>query len=224
MPLRKDLLHRAVIYEGDASRRGTASTKHRSEVFGSRRKVLPQKGTGRARAGHRQSPIRKGGGVAHGPHPRDFSTGLPKKVYDKAWRTALSYRLRKDELKIVDDVIDLPDGATSWFMNSFYETLPWGQGCGRSLFLVDTISDRFGEAMANMGKHGLVKDIEDVDVKDLLELGRIVIERRVLDALLVAHASDIASEVPLHTARHYVGTGYRGSAKMYEQLLNRAEP
>ncbi|KAI9878057.1 MAG: 54S ribosomal protein, mitochondrial, partial [Watsoniomyces obsoletus] len=92
MPLRRDLLHRAVIYEGDAHRRGTASTKWRSEVHGSNRKIQPQKGTGRARAGDKKSPIRRGGGVAHGPKPRSFATGLQRKVYDQAWRTALSHR------------------------------------------------------------------------------------------------------------------------------------
>src|SRR5690242_9859770 len=94
LPLRRDLLHRAVIFEGDATRQGTASTKTRFEVHGSHRKIRPQKGTGKARLGTRQSPMLKGGGKSFGPHPRDFSTELPRKMYDLAWRTALSWRYR----------------------------------------------------------------------------------------------------------------------------------
>ena len=94
VPLRKDILHRAVIYEGDATRQGTANTKWRSEVHGSNRKIRPQKGTGSARLGDKKSPMLKGGGVAFGPKPRDFATGLNRRVYDLAWRIALSYRYR----------------------------------------------------------------------------------------------------------------------------------
>jgi hypothetical protein len=83
MPLRKDILHRAVIYEGDMTRQGTASTKYRSEVHGSNRKIRPQKGTGAARLGDKKSPMLKGGGVAFGPKPRDFSTELPRRAGDR---------------------------------------------------------------------------------------------------------------------------------------------
>ncbi|RMZ75915.1 hypothetical protein DV738_g5233, partial [Chaetothyriales sp. CBS 135597] len=224
MPLRRDILHRAVIYEGDATRQGSASTKHRSEVHGSNRKVLPQKGTGKARAGDKKSPIRRGGGVAHGPKPRDFSTGLQRKVYDMAWRTALSHRYRRDELKIIDGVIDLPQGASTWFMDGFFEAWAWGKGNGRTLLVADSISDELKEAMANLGHHGLVKDIEDVDVKDLLEMGRVVIERRALDALFVAHSSDIHLPVQLNLARLHAKEGWQGPTQRYAEELNVSGP
>lgn len=91
-----------MIFEADAARQGTASTKTRWEVRGSGRKLYRQKGTGRARVGDKNSPLRRGGGVSHGPKPRDFSTDLNRKVYDRAWRTALSYRYRRGELVVVD--------------------------------------------------------------------------------------------------------------------------
>ena len=124
MPLRKDILHRAVIYEGDMTRQGTASTKYRSEVHGSNRKIRPQKGTGSARLGDKKSPMLKGGGVAFGPKPRDFSTELPRKIYDQAWRTALSYRYRKGELILVDGEldVDVADGALQRYMR---DLLTW---------------------------------------------------------------------------------------------------
>ena len=87
-----------------ASRRaGTASTKTRAEVRGSRRKILPQKGTGNARHGDRKANIFVGGGVAHGPHPRDYYYALPKKVRKKALKGVLSMKLKDGELTIIED-------------------------------------------------------------------------------------------------------------------------
>ena len=86
-----------------ASRRaGTASTKTRAEVRGSRRKILPQKGTGNARHGDRKANIFVGGGVVHGPHPRDYYYALPKKVRKKALKGVLSMKLRDGELTVIE--------------------------------------------------------------------------------------------------------------------------
>ena len=205
MPLRRDLLHRAVIYEGDAHRRGTASTKWRSEVHGSNRKILQQKGTGRARAGDKKSPIRTGGGVAHGPKPRSFATGLQRKVYDQAWRTALSYRYRKGELIIVDNDIKMPNLTDARYLSNLFEENRWGKGFRRSMLVTDSIAEDLARAMKAIGEHGLVKDIKDVDVKDMLETGRIVIERRVLNSLLAFHSSDLVESMKLDNARRQFG-------------------
>jgi large subunit ribosomal protein L4 len=87
-----------------ASRRaGTASTKTRADVRGSRRKILPQKGTGNARHGDRKANIFVGGGVAHGPHPRDYYYALPKKVRKKALKGVLSMKFKDGELTIIED-------------------------------------------------------------------------------------------------------------------------
>ncbi|RUM50793.1 MAG: 50S ribosomal protein L4 [Hydrogenothermus sp.] len=87
-----------------ASRRaGTASTKTRAEVRGSRRKILPQKGTGNARHGDRKANLMVGGGVAHGPHPRDYYYALPKKVRKKALKGVLSTKLKDGEIIFIED-------------------------------------------------------------------------------------------------------------------------
>ncbi|OCT45406.1 54S ribosomal protein yml6, mitochondrial [Cladophialophora carrionii] len=186
-PLRRDILHRAIIYEADMTRQGTASTKWRFDVHGSNRKLYQQKGTGRARVRDKKSPIRRGGGVAFGPKPRDFSTELPEKVYQQAFRIALSYRLRKNELIILDNQITLPEDNSARFLNNIFEANQWGQGHGRSLLVTKTLekyNPRVFEAMGTIGEHGELKDIEDVDVKDLLTSGRVVIERSALLRLL----------------------------------------
>jgi len=86
-----------------ARRAGTASTKTRAEIRGSRRKILPQKGTGNARHGDRKANIFVGGGVAHGPHPRDYYYALPKKVRKKALKGVLTMKLKDGELTIIED-------------------------------------------------------------------------------------------------------------------------
>ena len=129
LPLRRDLLHRAVIYEADGTRQGTASTKWRSEVHGSGRKMRPQKGSGKARIGDKKSPMLRGGGVTFGPKPRDFSTKLPRKIYDLAWRTALSYRYRRGELVIVQKIEDGHVRGMRW-LQEVMEGNRWGKPFG----------------------------------------------------------------------------------------------
>jgi large subunit ribosomal protein L4 len=85
-------------------RAGTASTLTKGEVAGSNKKPWKQKGTGRARAGLRQSPVWRGGGVAFGPHPRDYSVKLNKKVSRLAFRRALSERIAAGAVKIVEEL------------------------------------------------------------------------------------------------------------------------
>lgn len=100
-PIRKDILHLCAVHYLDAQRQGTACTKTRGEVRGSGRKIRPQKGTGRARLGDGQSPMLRGGGVAFGPKPRDFSTKLNRKVIEMGMRVALSAKLKEQRLGVV---------------------------------------------------------------------------------------------------------------------------
>ena len=86
----------------NARRAGTASTKSKGEVAGSNRKPWKQKGTGNARAGFRQSPVWRGGGVAHGPHPRSFAQKVNKKVVALAFARAVSDRLAEGDVIVVD--------------------------------------------------------------------------------------------------------------------------
>ena len=86
----------------NSRRAGTASTKSKGEVAGSNKKPWKQKGTGNARAGFRQSPVWRGGGVAHGPRPRSFARKVNKKVVALAFARALSDRLVAGDVIVVD--------------------------------------------------------------------------------------------------------------------------
>lgn len=90
-------------------RQGNASTKTRAEVNLTKRKIYRQKGTGRARAGKASSPIRVGGGVAHGPRPHSFRQRIPKKVRRSAIRSALSLKAAGGEIRILKNFsLDFP--------------------------------------------------------------------------------------------------------------------
>ncbi len=97
------VLHEVVCMQRANRRAGTASTKTRGEVRGGGAKPWRQKGTGRARAGSRTSPIWRGGGTVFGPRPRDYSYKVPKKVRRLALRMALSARRQEGNLVVLDD-------------------------------------------------------------------------------------------------------------------------
>ena len=96
------LVHQVVVAQLAAARQGTHSTKRRGEVSGGGKKPYRQKGTGRARQGSTRAPQFAGGGVVHGPKPRDYSQRTPKKMKAAALRVALSDRARNDRLHVVD--------------------------------------------------------------------------------------------------------------------------
>jgi large subunit ribosomal protein L4 len=99
------LLHQVVVAQLAAARQGTHKTKTRAEVSGAGRKPFKQKGTGRARQGSIRAPHMTGGGVVHGPTPRDYSQRTPKKMKAAALRGALSDRARNGRIHIVDALV-----------------------------------------------------------------------------------------------------------------------
>ena len=100
----KQLLHDAVVMYQTNRRQGSAKTKTRGEVVGSTQKMYRQKGTGRARAGSRRSPVRRGGGHAFPKRPKDWSYRLPKKALRSATRMALASRIADDEVTLIDEL------------------------------------------------------------------------------------------------------------------------
>jgi len=104
VPFNEAVVHQAMVRQRANARQGTASTKTRSEVSGSNRKLFRQKGTGFARAGDRRSPLRRGGGITFGPKPRDYRQAMPKKMRQLALRCALSAKARDEELKVIAEL------------------------------------------------------------------------------------------------------------------------
>ncbi|WP_086669029.1 50S ribosomal protein L4 [Lentzea kentuckyensis] len=100
------LLHQVVVGQQAAARQGTHSTKTRGEVSGGGKKPYRQKGTGRARQGSTRAPQFAGGGIVHGPQPRDYTQRTPKKMKAAALRGALSDRARANQVHVVSGLVD----------------------------------------------------------------------------------------------------------------------
>src|SRR5665648_325107 len=109
-------MHQVVNAQLAAKRQGTHSTKRRGEVSGGGRKPYRQKGTGRARQGSTRAPQFKGGGIVHGPKPRDYSQRTPKKMIAAALRGALSDRARHGRIHVFSALVegDKPSTKAAW--------------------------------------------------------------------------------------------------------------
>jgi len=109
VPFNQAVVHQALVRQRANARQGTASTKTRSEVAGSSRKLFRQKHTGMARAGNKKSPLRRGGGITFGPKPRSYRQDMPKKMRQLALRCVLSAKTRDEELMVLEQLeLDQP--------------------------------------------------------------------------------------------------------------------
>ncbi|KAL1748467.1 ribosomal protein L4 domain-containing protein [Schizophyllum fasciatum] len=194
-PIRRDILHLCVVHFRDGLRQGSANTKNRAEVRGSTRKIMRQKGTGHARVGDAQSPIRRGGGVVFGPKPRDFSTKLPRKVIEMGMRVALSAKVKERNLGIMRR-LEWPEGKTRTLADRIAAL-----GLRKTLFV--TGSERLPESLERAFRNiPMVKLVHasELNVYEALRWPRIVLD---LDA--VKHFEDVlkkdmpVAQVPLVT-------------------------
>ncbi len=101
-PFNEAVVHQVMVGLQANARQGTAATKTKGMIRGSTRKLFRQKGTGNARAGSKKSPLRKGGGVTFGPHPRDYRQQIPRKMRRLAIRCVLSAKAGDGELKVLE--------------------------------------------------------------------------------------------------------------------------
>ena len=157
----KTVMHEVLVAELAELRQGTASTKTRAEVRGGGRKPFRQKGTGRARQGSTRAPHMVGGGVVHGPKPRDYVKKVNKKVRKLALRSALATKINEGNLIVLDDFA-LETPKTKTFVN-FAKTLDFaGQ---KQLFVInDFTEDR------DYNLYMSVRNIEKTFVLDSREL------------------------------------------------------
>ena len=138
-------VHEAVVAYLAHQRAGTASTKSKSEVAGSGKKPWAQKGSGRARAGYKQSPVWRGGAVAHGPQPRKYKKKVAKKVARLAFRRAFSAKVAQGEVLVID-ALQLEAPKTKAFA-AVLSNLGLERG---GLFVVDTLQENVNLAARNL--------------------------------------------------------------------------
>jgi len=186
------VMHQVVTAQLAAKRAGTHSTKTRAEVRGGGAKPWRQKGTGRARQGSIRSPHWRGGGVAHGPKPRDYSQRTPKKMVRLALRSALSDRASDGKLMVIDEWgIDAPrtkDGV------KLLETLGFrtkGARAPRVLLVLFRTEEAVWKSFRNLGDRVQIVLPEELNTYDVLVNDWLVFSKGSLDTV-VARLTDEA--------------------------------
>jgi large subunit ribosomal protein L4 len=177
LELRADLLHRMVNYQLASRQAGTHKTKNRSEIVGTTKKFGRQKGSGGARHGNRKSNIFIGGGRAHGPVFRSHATKLPKKVRTLALKTALSSKVKAEQL-IVLDKAESKDGKTSVLRNQLIKL-----GITSALIIDGSnVNENFARAARNIDKIDVLP-VQGINVYDILRRDHLVLTKAAIDCL-----------------------------------------
>jgi large subunit ribosomal protein L4 len=184
----EEAVHDAVVAYLAGQRAGTASTLRKGEVAGSNKKPWRQKGTGRARAGYRQSPVWRGGGVAFGPHPRSFALKVNKKVARLAFRRVFSDKVAAGQLRILDQ-LTVPDAKTKSFV-SLMKSLGIS---GPALFLADKVDRNVAVASRNIPNVD-VTTAKDVHVYQLLRYPLVVVTASGMDQIKVRLGAEEAGK------------------------------
>src|ERR1700712_168331 len=184
------LMHQVVTAQLAAKRRGTHSPKTRGEVSGGGKKPYRQKGTGRARQGSTRAPQFAGGGVVHGPKPRDYSERTPKKMIAAALRGALSDRARNERIHAITEIISGQTPSTK-AITAFLGTLT----DRRKVLVVIGRSDEVGaKSVRNLpGVHVISPD--QLNTYDVLDADDVVFSVEALDAFIRAASKPVTEEV-----------------------------
>jgi large subunit ribosomal protein L4 len=174
----RQAVHDVVVALRANRRRGTASTKTKAEVRLSGAKPWRQKGTGRARAGYKSSPVWVGGGVAFGPHPRDYSKKVPKKVKTLAFRKALSERVLAGDVLLVED-FKVNEAKTKQFLTLVADTA----GNARKMLIVGAGFDEKTYLAARNVRDTLLARAAEVNTEQLLAFDKVIVTRDALATL-----------------------------------------
>ena len=168
-------------------RQGTSKTKERGEVRGSGRKLYRQKGTGNARVGDAQSPIRRGGGRAHGARPRDYAHDLNQKEKRLARRSALSYKAVNDNIQVIENFsLDRPDtrGLTDLFDLLGVE--------GQDILLATAEVEREVYLSSQNLPDVNVQEVQSINTVDILDADVVLLQEGALDWLTDVLSTDEA--------------------------------
>lgn len=182
------LMHQVVNAQLAAKRQGTHSTKTRGEVSGGGKKPYRQKGTGRARQGSTRAPQFTGGGVVHGPQPRDYSERTPKKMIRAALRSALSDRARNDRIHAVTEIVEGQAPSTK-SAKSFLATLTDRR---QVLVVIGRADETSALSVRNLpGVHVISPD--QLNTYDVLKADDVVFSVEALNAYIEANTKEVSA-------------------------------
>lgn len=172
------VMHQMLVLQQANARQGTHNTKTRGQVQGSTRKLYRQKGTGRARQGSIRAPHHSGGGVVFGPHPRDYSKRMPRKMRRLAVRSALSAKMADGAIRFVDALaMDAPR------TKAMVEVLESFNPDKRKTLIVLPERDEFVLRSANNLPYVKTLNAMYLNVRDLLQYDHIVMPQAALDRI-----------------------------------------
>jgi large subunit ribosomal protein L4 len=172
------LMHQAYVRQMANARLGTHKTKSRGEINRTKAKWYRQKGTGRARHGARSAPIFVGGGVAHGPRPRDYSKKMPRKMRRQALRSALSALAADGQIVVVDQLT--LDTANTKVMDGILYNLVGAENT--ALVLVAERSEAVERSVRNLPNARTLR-ASYLNVRDLLSHDRVIIPQDALEVI-----------------------------------------
>jgi large subunit ribosomal protein L4 len=193
------VLHQVVTAQLANRRAGTHSTKTRAEVSGGGAKPWRQKGTGRARQGSIRSPHWRGGGVAHGPKPRDYSQRTPKKMIRLALRSALSDRAAEGKVVVVDEWgIDAPKTKDAIRVLEALGLRTKGERDDRVLVVLRRTEDAAWRSFRNLGSRVQIILPEELNAYDVLVNDWLVFSKATLDETIARLAGGTSNEGVTH--------------------------
>jgi len=174
--VKENLFYETVKMQLASRRSGTASTKTRAYVSGGGVKPWKQKGTGRARAGSIRSPLWRHGGTVFGPHPRDYSYSVPRKVWRGALISGLALKVKDGRLKVLDN-ISLTEPKTKVIMAILKKI-----NSNKGLIVIDGANPTLGLAARNLKDFKLL-DVNAINVFDLLKYDDLIITKLAMEKL-----------------------------------------
>ena len=177
VPANMPVIHQAVVAHLANCRQGTASTKTRGDVSGGGKKPWRQKHTGRARQGSTRSPVWVHGGVAHGPHPRDYHQKVNKKVRRLALKCVLSDKVREDLVAVVKgfDTIGKPNTKTM-------KNLVTALGFGKTLVICQNNSLNVSRSVSNLPGAKCI-NVASINVYDVLNARNLILAPEVISKI-----------------------------------------
>src|SRR6266705_2962087 len=170
-------VHNVIVAMRAARRSGSANTKTKAEVDLSGAKPWRQKGTGRARAGYKSSPIWRGGGVVFGPKPRDYSKKVSKATRRLAFQKALSERIKAGDVLMIDKFV-VPEIKTKSFMS----ILKKATDAQKVLLISDSFDANTSKSARNV-KSVRLATASDVNTEQLLAFHKILVTQKALEKL-----------------------------------------
>jgi large subunit ribosomal protein L4 len=182
------VMHQVVTAQLAAARAGTHSTKTRAEVQGGGAKPWRQKGTGRARQGSIRAPHWRGGGVAHGPKPRDYRQRTPKKMIRLALRSALSDRVAESRVLVVDDWgIEQPRTKAALDLLGALGLRTRGERDDRVLLVLDRTEEAVWKSFRNLGERVQLMLPDELNTYDVLVNDWLVFSKATLEAAVARY-------------------------------------